>query len=269
MAEKDKRSNLYLGPDQPGNEAAAATQQAWDRLVFQNNRFTKPASDEDFNNPLSVVDGCNWLNGDIRGQSVLCLAAGGGRQGPLYAAAGGQVTVVDISPAMLAIDRDVAQQRNLQLKTVMTTMEDLSMFKDDEFDLVVHPVSTCYVADLEPVYREVARVIRDGGVYISQHKQPVSLQLNQTLEGDKFFLEQTYYREGPLPTGVVGSLIREPGTQEFLHRWEQLIGWMCRCGFVIEDLIEPVHAKPNPRPGSFAHHSSYVAPYVRIKARRR
>jgi hypothetical protein len=67
---------------------------------------------------------------------------------------------------------------------------------------------------------------------------------------------------------VAGSPHREPGTLEFLHRWEELLGGMCRAGFVIEDLIEPLHADAQAEIGSFAHRSQYVAPYVRIKARR-
>src|SRR5690606_33888992 len=96
---------------------------AWDQRVQQRGRFTRPAEDETFVNPLQQVDGYGWLGGDIRGRRVLCLAAGGGRQGPLYAAAGGVVTVVDISPAMLELDREVATERRLDLRTVETSMD--------------------------------------------------------------------------------------------------------------------------------------------------
>ena len=79
---------------------------------------------------------------------------------------------------------------------------------------------------------------------------------------------EPYYRRGPLPP-VDGSPHREAGTLEFLHRWEELLGGMCRAGFVIEDLLEPLHADDDGAAiGSFAHRSRYVAPYVRIKARR-
>ena len=43
---------------------------------------------------------------------------------------------------------------------------------------------------------------------------------------------------------------------------------MCRAGFVIEDVIEPLHADERAPPGTFAHRSRYVAPYLRVKARR-
>ncbi|MCA9224441.1 MAG: class I SAM-dependent methyltransferase, partial [Planctomycetales bacterium] len=81
-------------------------------------------------------------------------------------------------------------------------------------------------------------------------------------------LIEPYYRQGPLPD-VQGSRHREAGALEFLHRWEQLLGNLCRAGFVIEDLVEPMHADPEKESGSFEHRSQYVAPYVRIKARRR
>ena len=71
-------------------------------MAAQRQRFTRPAQDDDFVDPLKKVDPLGWLGGEIRGKAVLCLAAGGGKHGPLYAAAGAIVTVVDLSPAQLA-----------------------------------------------------------------------------------------------------------------------------------------------------------------------
>lgn len=236
-------------------------------MVRDRQRFTRPARDEDFVDPLKTIDGLGWLGTSIHGQRVLCLAAGGGKHGPLYAAAGAIVTVVDISPAMLELDREVAAERRLELRTVEASMDDLRCFAAAEFDLVVQPVSTCYVPQIGPVYQEVARLVKPGGLYISQHKTPQSLQADVTAAAKGYELTEPYYRTGPLPA-VVGSRHREEGTLEYLHRWEELLGLLCRAGFVIEDLVEPPHAKPDAVPGSWEHRSQYVAPYVRIKARR-
>ena len=177
------------------------------------------------------------------------------------------MTVADLSPEMLALDRQVAAERNLAIRTVEASMDDLGMFAAASFDIVVHPVSTCYVPDILAVYREVARVTVPGGLYISQHKQPASLQADIRPSAGGYELVEPYYRTGPLPP-VEDSPHREPGTLEFLHRWEELLGGLCRAGFVIEDLLEPLHADAKAPVGSFAHRSRYVAPYVRIKARR-
>lgn len=147
-------------------------------------------------------------------------------------------------------------------------MDDLSALGVAAFDVVIHPVSTCYVPDVLAVYREVARVTAPGGLYISQHKQPASLQSSVDPSPRGYEIVERYYRRGPLPA-VEGSAHREAGTLEFLHRWEDLLGGMCRAGFAIEDLLEPLHADEQAPLGSFGHRSGYVAPYVRIKARRR
>jgi SAM-dependent methyltransferase len=240
---------------------------AWDALVAKRQCFTRPARDEDFVDPLAKVDQLGWLGGEIRGKTLLCLAAGGGKHGPLYAVAGALVTVVDISPAMLELDRQVAAERRIELSTVEASMDDMPMLAAASFDIVINPVSTFYVPRVEPVYREIARVTRPGGLYISQHKSPTSLQTNVKPDQRGYELTEPYYRAGPLPP-VLGSPHREPGTLEYLHRWEELLGLMCRAGFVIEDLVEPLHAKPDATRGDFAHRSQFVAPYVRVKARR-
>ncbi len=256
------------------SEILRANRRVYDAMAAAKNPLCRPATDEELANPLATVDGSGWLGPSISGKHVLCLAAGGGRQSSLYAAAGAQVTVVDLSGSMLELDRRVAAERGFPLRLLETSMEDLSMLREGEFDIVIHPVSTCYVPSVQPVFAEVARVTRVGGLYISQHKQPTSLQasLDPNASGH-YELQHTYYRDAPIPPTQSASRnaqrLREPGAIEFLHRWEQLIGGLCRAGFVIEDLSEPMHARGDATRGSFADRARHVAPYVRIKARRR
>lgn len=240
---------------------------AWDERARRGQVFTRPASNDDIDHAPAKIATNGWLGGSVAGKRLLCLAAGGGRQAMQYAAAGAHVTVVDISAEMLALDRAVAAKKNLRIETVETSMDDLSMLPAAHFDAVIQPVSTCYVPEIMPVYRAVARVTRPGGVYISQHKQPASLQADVKPSPRGYELVEPYYRQGPLPE-VTGSKHREAGTLEFLHRWEELLGYLCRAGFVIEDVIEPMHAKKDAKPGSFDDRSRYAPPYVLIKARR-
>lgn len=229
---------------------------------------TDPAREREFLDPLAVVDDCGWLGGNVRGRRVLCLAAGGGRHSLLFAAAGAEVTVVDLSPRMLELDRLGAARRGLQVRVVETSMEELSMFGAGSFDIVIQPVSTCYVPEVMPVYRAVARVTAPGGLYVSQHKQPASLQAEVVSSGRGYRVVEPYYRSGPLPASGEGCLHREAGTLEFLHRWDELIGGLCRSGFVLEDLVEPGHGDRLAEPGTFKHRSFFLPPFVTLKARR-
>jgi len=104
-------------------------------------------------------------------------------------------------------------------------------------------------------------------MYISQHKQPTSLQIVERDSHDRYVIGVKYYQQGPLPP-VGDRSYREAGAVEFLHRWEDLVGGLARAGFCIEDLREPCRAKPQARPGEIGHRGAFVAPYVRMKARR-
>lgn len=241
---------------------------AWNERVRRGQFHTEIAREADFRNPFAALDDCGWLEGNVRGKRVLCLAAGGGKHGVLFAAAGAIVTVVDLSPAMLELDRKLAADRGVSLQVIEASMDNLSMLGDAAFDVVIQPVSTCYVPDVLAVYREVARVTASGGLYISQHKQPATLQAEVLPSAKGYALAEPYYRTGPLPPVMDGCLHREAGTVEFLHRWQELIGGLCRSGFVVEDLVEPKHGDVAAEPGTFKHRSAFVPPFVTLKARR-
>lgn len=240
--------------------------QVWDERVRQGLLHTRTARDDEFKNPLKAINGRGWITGSLEGKHVLCLAGGGGLQAPLYAAAGAHVTVVDISQEMIDQDHRIAQERGLELNALVGSMDDLSMIASASFDLVTQPVSTCYVPNILKVYAEIARVLRLGGHYLSQHKQPINLQAAPTPYPNGYAVNQSYYDKGPLPPLSGDFEHREKGALEFVHRLEELIGGLCRAGFVIEDLAEPNHSKEGAEPGTFSHRSHYIPPYVAIKA---
>jgi SAM-dependent methyltransferase len=180
----------------------------------------------------------------------------------------GSHEVVDISPAMLELDRQVARERRLELAIVEGSMDDLSMLGVGRFDLVIHPVSTCYLPDVAPVFREVARVMRPGGRYLSQHKAPTSLQASLDPGANGCYqLVHPQWVDGPLPPALP-SRLREAGTHEFIHSLTAILGGICRAGFSIEDVFEPEHAEAGAAFGSFAHRAGFLPPYIRILARR-
>lgn len=258
---------LIDGSEQSLKQFLEANRQAWDTLARNGSPFAHVASDEECQYPLKTLDSRGWLPEDVRGLKVLCLAAGGGWQSILYATAGAEVTVVDLSPEMLALDLREAQRRGLNVRTLATSMDDLSMLGDATFDIAHQPVSTCYIPSLSGMYRELARVLRDGGLYISQHKQPGSLQITHRDHRDRYVLGVEYYEQRALPVAA-DTMYREQGTSEFVHRWDELIGELCRSGFVLEDLVEPRRADLTASPGSAGHRGRFVPPYVRLKARR-
>src|SRR5688572_24794515 len=241
------------------NPIHAHNRRMWDERARRGLAHTETALRADLKDPLAAADPCGWIERPVTGKRILCLAAGGGKHGPLFAKAGAIVTVVDISPEMLALDRKVSAEFGVAVRAIEASMDDLSMLADGSFEVVVQPVSTCYVPEVRKVYAEVARVLVDGGLYISQHKQPASLQAEAVWNGRGYVVTEPYQRNGPLPVMEGDFGHRERGAMEFIHSWEDLVGGMCRSGLVIEDLIEPRHIDQRAR---------YLAPFVTIKALR-
>ncbi len=238
---------------------------AWDARALEGKRHAASVLSKDLRDPLSVLDPEGWLGGSVRGMKVLCLASGGGLQSAMMAAAGAEVTVVDISSEMLNLDRKVAREHELKVTCLEASMENLPL-ANESFDVVLQPVSTCYVPEISAVYREIHRVIRPNGIYVSQHKQPASLQSSIQPGRNGYEVLEPYDRAGPLPpTGE--SFHREADTLEFLHTWEQIVGGLCRIGFVIEDLVEPRPPSGLTAMAAFVERSRFLPPYVKIKAR--
>lgn len=170
-------------PD-PEKDITQYNREAWDCQVKRKNQWTVPADAETIANARqgnwSIVltpekkvpqDWFPDFSSDC--VEVLCLASGGGQQGPILAAAGAKVTVFDLSEGQLGQDRLVAEREGLELKTVQGSMTDLSAFQNNTFDLIVHPCSNVFVPDVNPVWREAARVLKPGASLISGFTKPV------------------------------------------------------------------------------------------------
>lgn len=182
----------------------------------------------------------SWFLDDLHGVDILCLASGGGQQGPILAAVGANVTVFDNSPRQLEQDRMVAKREGLVVITVEGDMRDLSVFVDGCFDLVFHPVSNVFCPEVRPVWREAFRVLRPGGILLAGFGNPC-MYIFDTPLAEKGVFEVKY----PLPFDATKltkeERLHEFGDEsplEFSHSIEEQIGGQLEAGFILTGLYE-------------------------------
>ena len=109
----------------------------------------------------------------IGGKDVLCLASGGGQQSAVFGLLGARVTVFDLCEGQLRGDRKAATHYGYPVRAIQGDMRDLSCLPRESFDLV-YGTGLAFVPDLQPVYTEVARVLRQGGVFRVDFTNPAT-----------------------------------------------------------------------------------------------
>lgn len=228
--------------------------EAWDREVERGNEWTVPVDPD-------VIEAArqgrweilltetkpvpkDWFP-DLQGADVLCLASGGGQQAPVLAAAGANVTVLDNSPGQLAQDRLVAEREGLDLRTVEGDMADLSLFADESFHLVFHPVSNLFAPEVRPVWVEAFRVLRRGGYLLAGFLNPAVYIFDLELVDSSGELRVRYalpYADATSKSEEdVARQIERGEPLEFSHTLEDQIGGQIEAGFAIVGFYEDRH----------------------------
>ncbi|MDO4538514.1 MAG: class I SAM-dependent methyltransferase [Coriobacteriales bacterium] len=173
------------------------------------------------------------------GCRTLGLACGGGQQMPILTAAGARCTVLDNSLAMLEADKSVAEREGYSIEIVRADMTKPLPFEDASFDLVINPVSLCYVREVEPIWQEVARVLRPGGVLLAGFETV----LNQIVDEDEVRIVRGHPADPLTQPDFAAELEAGDFGMQFSHSLDELLGGLLRAGFIINDLFEDTNGE--------------------------
>lgn len=229
----------------------AYNRDAWDKEVEKGNPWTVPVDHEKI---VQAKQGYwqivltptihvpkSWFP-DFSGKPVLCLASGGGQQGPILAAAGGIVTTLDNSPMQLKRDLEVAKREGLNINTVEGDMRDLSRFPDNYFTLIFHPVSNLFIPEIKSVWTEAYRVLAPGGVLLSGFANPINYIFDWQKMEEERKLEVRYclpYSDvEDLPKDQLQKYMEEGNPLEYSHSFNDQIGGQLQAGFIITGFYE-------------------------------
>ena len=205
--------------------------------------------------PRSVFEG-------VEGKRVLCLASGGGQQSAVFGLLGAEVTVLELTPAQLESDRKAAEHHGYNVETVLGDMRDLSAFADSSFDIVYQAISIVFVPDVREVYREVARILKSGGLYRVGHCNPAVQAVEETSwDGEGYMILEPYS----------GGCIEDAESVEFRHLLKDIFNGLIESGLTIVHVEEyPRHLDPpaGAEPGTLDHMLGYVQNYFAILARK-
>lgn len=252
------------------DEVAKYNQARWKALAEADALFTRPALNLNSINAREKVDSAGML-GQISGKDVLCLAGGGGQQSAAFALLGASVTVLDLSAEQLIRDNQAAEFYQTRVKTFQGDMRNLSILGNLRFDIVYHAYSLNFVPDAVKVFREVAQILRTGGIYHFKCANPYLIGIEK-----RDWKESGYLLKHPYLSGaeisyedqewVYNQSANEPilKPKEYRHSLSILINGLTNLGFIIKHFSDSldIHPDENAEPATWDHLAAYAPPWL-------
>jgi SAM-dependent methyltransferase len=176
------------------------------------------------------------LLGDLADRRVLEVGCGSAPCARWLAAQGARVVGVDLSAAMLRHAVQAAQESGISVPLVQADAARLP-FADNSFDLACSAFGAVpFVADSAAVMREVARVLRSGGLWVFAVTHPLRWIFPDDPGQAGLTVAQSYFDRTPY-VEVDGA-----GNPTYVEHHRTLgdhVREIVAAGLLLEDLIEP------------------------------
>ena len=162
------------------------------------------------------------LLGNLSGRRVLDLGCGGGQNLVALAGAGAHAIGLDSSQEQLAATKRLAEQQGVRVEVHRGDLADLAFLRAESVDLAFSAYGLSRVEDLNRVFRQVHRVLRQGAPFVFSIEHPLSAILEDA------------------PLGSVRRSYFDPGhTVPFRHTLGELFSGLSRAKFRVDALVEP------------------------------
>ena len=154
---------------------------------------------------------------------------------PILTAAGADCTVLDYSEKQLQSEKQVAEREGYEIKTIRADMTKPLPFADETFDMIVHPVSNCYVEEVLPIWRECYRILKKGGRLLAGLDNGINYLFNEEEEGRIVYSLPSNPLKDPK---LYEESVKNGWGIQFSHTLDEQIRGQIQAGFTLKDLYE-------------------------------
>lgn len=202
------------------------------------------------------------LLGPIEGHRLLDLGCGSGQAAVSFARQRAKVIAVDPSNERLAEARQLAEQEGVRIELHQADIAALAFLRADSVDAVFSAFALAEVTDLNRVFRQVHRVLRQEAPIVFSLPHPAFTMFDPTAK-DPLRVVRAYDDASPVTwTSPVGEKVDQPRTVS------EIFTSLTRNNFLVDTLLEPTAPASGPHSPWFAGVMAHVPATILIRARK-
>ncbi|MEA2685232.1 MAG: hypothetical protein QOE93_427 [Actinomycetota bacterium] len=225
----------------------------WKRLPPDDaNRSLGPVADVQYG-PDVVTEAELRLLGTLADKRVLELGCGAGQSLVCLSKKGAHTIGLDFDGAQLAAAKRLADAEGVRVELHQGDLADLAFMRGDSVDLVFSAYALGFVQDLNRVFRQVHRVLKEGAPLVFSLPHPVYDLIDH--HGQALVIRRSYFDHAPLADG-------------FHHTVSDLFAGLSRAKFRVDVMLEPEPSVEGSRSPFWDEAARWVPRTLVIRARK-
>jgi len=185
------------------------------------------------------------LLGNLQGKRVLELGCGGGPSLVAMAKQGAHAIGLDFSAEQLAAARRLAEREKVRVELHTGDLAELVFLRADSIDVVFSAYALGLVEDLNRVFRQVHRVLKQGAPFVFSLPHPSSHLIDDDNPDQPLLVRRSYFDRSSLSYDWEGLPL-----SAHHHTFSDLFTGLSRANFSVDTVLEPepsaeVHRSPH------------------------
>ena len=150
--------------------------------------------------PLTATEDELHLIPDLHGKKVLELGCGSGHTLAYLCECRNvsELWGLDVSAEQIRFAQELLDQKNIQAKLLLSSMDENPGIPENHFDLVVSIYSLGWTPDLSSTLELVCSYLKPEGMFIFSWEHPAYRSLRYEAKMQKYVFEPSYLEEGPV-----------------------------------------------------------------------
>lgn len=210
------------------------TAATWNRLLEGGRGGVLPALDAVAYGPDIGNEADFRLLGNVSGKRVLELGCAGGQNLVAMASQGAHAIGLDFSAEQLAAAKRLAEQEKVRIELHKGDLAELVFLRAESIDVAFSAYALGLVTDLNRVFRQVHRVLKQGSPLVFSVPHPASHLIDDDDPVQPLLVRRSYFDRTSVSYDWEGLPL-----SAHHHTVSDLFTGLCRANFRVDTVLEP------------------------------